>query len=77
MSWSRFGCDGSEVYTFPSSAGYECCGCVLNESHSIAFKRVWRFVAHILNHRLHGHTVPGNVECDAIRWAREEAAGWD
>ena len=31
MSYSRFGCDGSDVYVFTSSVGLECCGCILQE----------------------------------------------
>jgi hypothetical protein len=29
VSYARFGSDGSDVYVFTSSAGLECCGCIL------------------------------------------------
>lgn len=56
MSYSRFGCDGSDVYTFQSESGFECCGCILSDNWS--FKTRSDLLAHLQTHVEAGHTVP-------------------
>lgn len=59
MSYSRFGCEGSDVYTYPSDRGLECCGCPL-----IGFfttRDLDAFAAHLEEHRAAGHTVPDSI----------------
>jgi hypothetical protein len=64
MSYSRFGADGSDVYTFPSDRGLECCGCPLlpwPPGGSFTTRDLDAFAAHLDQHRAAGHAVPDDV----------------
>lgn len=67
MSWSRFG--DSDIYTFPSDRGYECCACSLNAAESYTTRDVAEFLAHITRHRAAGDQVPAGIETDVRAWA--------
>ncbi len=60
MSLVRFGQDGSDVYVYGSSDGWECCGCKLNAS-TWTYPDPRALVEHLLVHREQGHTVPEYV----------------
>jgi len=75
MSWSRFGQERyggppSDVYTFPSDGGLECCGCLLRDENSVGHAFVTddvdEFMHHLQLHRDAGHAVPDGLE-DLIR----------
>jgi len=67
VSWSRFG--DSDIYTFPSDRGYECCACSLNAAESYTTRDVAEFLAHITRHRAAGDDVPAEIETDVRAWA--------
>jgi hypothetical protein len=64
MSYSRFGADGSDVYTFPSDSGLECCACHLMPGpfgRSFTTRDLDEFAAHLDAHRAAGDHVPDDV----------------
>lgn len=70
MSWSRWG-DGSDVYTFPSARGGECCYCSLIGDHrSFATTDLDEFLAHLAEHVESRHVVPPGL----VTRVREEWA---
>lgn len=76
MSWSRF--SDSDIYTFPSEKGYECCACPLMPSasgggwpDSFTTPSAEVFVDHIGHHRDANHDVPAGIEDDVLAWANE------
>jgi len=61
MSYARFGCDGSDVYVFTSTAGLECCGCALEDATAVpVFESNVAMIAHLERHVAAGHVVPDN-----------------
>lgn len=75
MSWSRFGCEGSDLYTFPSERDgigtIECCMCPLMESGSFTTIAIEPFVTHLQHHRAAGHNIPEYLEPLIIEEAPE------
>lgn len=66
MSFTRFGFDNADVYTFCSRDGFECCGCptgkdaagklILGDSYTT--KHAGEFLRHMRGHRDAGFAVP-------------------
>jgi len=56
MSFCRFAWDGSDVYTYQSAQGYECCGCKF--TGFATFGTPEELIAHLGLHRRAGHFVP-------------------
>lgn len=70
MSYARFGCEGSDVYLFPTMDGqYQCCGCLM-QAHSFITPSIEHFLAHLDEHRKAGHHIPES----AMRRIREDIA---
>jgi hypothetical protein len=62
MSYSRFGCDGSDVYIFPSDRGLECCVCPLTSTRqSFVCRTIREMEEHVEAHRAAGQFVPESV----------------
>jgi hypothetical protein len=78
VSYSRFGWDHSDVYTFEHvGGGLECCGCALHPV-SVRFTDVAEFCRHLDEHTAAGHTVPADVIPAVLAdHAAGEFAGWD
>ena len=57
MSWSRF--TDSDVYTFCSNRGLECCGCSLRsrDDPHLTWGSVAEFAEHLREHAAAGHDV--------------------
>lgn len=71
MSWSRWGVDGSSVYTFPNVSGsYECCGCFRTRD-------LRTFLDHLDEHENAGDVVPPYTRPAIEEWAAEYPDGWD
>jgi hypothetical protein len=76
VSFSRFGADGSDIYTFPNSSGdYECCACPLIEHH-FTTRDVSTFIGHLDAHIEAGHTVPDYTALAVLQWDDEHPNGW-
>lgn len=59
MSFSRFGCENSDVYTFFNTDGfYECCGCIIRPHVENWFKTPKELIEHLMVHQSKGHVVP-------------------
>lgn len=61
MSYTRFGCDGSDIYVIPTHSGLECCGCPLGMAAgtgSYYTRDIDAFHAHLEAHTAAGHHVP-------------------
>lgn len=66
MSYSRWGCDGSDVYVFAHVNGQiQCCGCpLLDDRTSFDAWSTEAMVDHLAEHVKAKHSVPaGLVEC--------------
>jgi len=66
MSFTRFGFDNADIYTFGSTDGFECCGCPTGKDgegklilgDSFTTKHAGEFLRHMRDHRAAGMTVP-------------------
>jgi len=81
MSWSRFGLDKSDVYTFPNSDGrYECCGCILVvDEKPLGYHladTAESFLEHLQEHVRAGHRVPDYTFGAVRHWGQENPEGW-
>ena len=63
MSYSRWGCDGSDVYVFAHVDGQiQCCGCpLLLDDRSFDARSTEAMVDHLAEHVSAGHSVPGHL----------------
>lgn len=79
MSYARWGCDGSDVYVYGTEYEHDgtlvgrlvCMSCTLEaDGMSFTCASNYDMVAHLLEHREKGHSVPE----DALERLREESA---
>ncbi len=79
MSFSRWGCEGSDVYTFWGEGstqgvmreGFVCCGCWLGSGDSFVVDTADELIEHLKAHRAAGHVVP-----DSCFRQVDEARDW-
>jgi hypothetical protein len=83
VSFSRFGADDSDVYTFPNSDGLlECCGCSLTPVAAssgggrFVTSRVETFLTHLETHSMAGDVVPGHTGIQVRAWVADHPDGW-
>lgn len=57
MSYCRFAWDGSDVYVIQTEAGFNCCGCHLNEGGFTTDTRE-SMILHLVQHKKAGQFVP-------------------
>lgn len=79
MSFSRWGADGSNVYTFPDVSGdYECCACHMTPD-AIGFRTPDPdlFIEHLDAHEAEGDVVPAYTRPAIREWAAAFPNGWE
>ena len=79
MSFFRFGCEDSDVYTFYNTGGYwECCWCRLSRSGARGplvdpmYKTPGELVSHLHDHQAAGHIVPDSCFVQIEAYARRK-----
>lgn len=77
MSFSRFGADDSDVYTFPNTEGrLECCACSLRRGDHFTTTDLGKFLQHLEAHSVAGDVVPSHTGEAARAWVAENPDGW-